>query len=245
VNDYGQEFMDAWDRTVRFGLALPPIRFLVRKNCIDLAKALPVIVDYFNRHSGEGLVGQTMAIHNMLLPPLCDALGVPLQLTIGWIEFNGTPRMQHGEALIQRFLTEKWAAWHREGVPFHLWLTSPALEVLDVTFALNLGWATSAEDCARRVIYQPLHAPQGNPIYHPTLVGDDFFVQSGAIVDLLPTVPVVPSKGQPAASARGCADISEPIWRSCDIDRDRAWLEPRTFFSCMSGCRRSCSLRVE
>jgi len=193
VNDYGQEFMDAWDRTVRFGLALPPIRALVRKNCIDLAKALPAIVDYFNRHSGEELVGQTMAIHNMLLPPLCDALGgVPLQLTIGWIEFNGTPRMQHGEALIQRFLTEKWAAWHREGVPFHLWLTSPALEVLDVTFALNLGWATSAEDCARRVIYQPLHAPQGNPIYHPTLVGDDFFVQSGVIVDLLPTVPVVP-----------------------------------------------------
>jgi hypothetical protein len=193
VNDYGQEFMDAWDRTVRFGLALPPIRLLARKDCIDLAKALPVIVDYFNRHSGEGLVGQTMAIHNMLPPPLCDALGgVPLQLTIGWIEFNGTPRMQHGEALIQRFLTEKWAAWHREGVPFHLWLTSPALEVLDVTFALNLGWAKSAEDCARRVIYQSLDAPQGNPIYHPTLVGDDFFVQSGAIVDLLPTVPVVP-----------------------------------------------------
>jgi hypothetical protein len=118
VNDYGQEFMDAWDRTVRFGLALPPIRLLVRKNCIDLAKALPVIVDYFNRHSGEALVGQTVAIHIMLLPPLCDALGgVPLQLTIGWIEFNGTPRMQHGEALIQRFLTEKWAAWHREGGP--------------------------------------------------------------------------------------------------------------------------------
>jgi hypothetical protein len=23
------------------------------------------------------------------------------------------------------FLTERWAAWQREGVPFHLWLTSP------------------------------------------------------------------------------------------------------------------------
>jgi hypothetical protein len=165
---------------------------LVRKNCIDLAKALPVIVDYFNRHSGEGLVGQTMAIHNMLLPPLCDALGVPLQLTIGWIEFNGTPRMQHGEELIQRFLTEKWAAWHREGVPFHLWLTSPSLEVLDVTFALNLGWAKSADDCARRVIYQSLDAPCGNPVYHPTLVGDDFFVQSGAIINMKLALPIAP-----------------------------------------------------
>jgi hypothetical protein len=82
------------------------------------------------------------------------------------------------------FLTEKWVAWQREGVPFHLWLTSPALEVLDVTFALNLGWATSAEDCARRVIYQPRHPPRDNPIYHPTLVGDDFFVQSGAAVSI-------------------------------------------------------------
>jgi hypothetical protein len=190
VKDYGQEFMQAWDRTLRLGLALPPARLLVRKACIDLTKALPVIVDYFNRHSGERLVGQTMAIHDALLPPLCDALGVPLHLTIGWIEFNGTPRMQHGEDLIQTFLTEKLAAWHREGVPFHLWLTSPALEVLDVTFALNLGWAKSVEDCARRVIYQSLDAPSGNPVYHPTLVGDDFFVKSGAIVDLLPTVPV-------------------------------------------------------
>ncbi len=192
MKDYGQEFTQAWDRTLRLGLALPPVRLLVRKNCIDLTKALPVIVDYFNWYSGDQLVGQTMAIHNALLPLLCDAFDVPLQLTIGWIEFDGTPRMQHGEALIQRFLTEKLAAWHREGVPFHLWLTSPALEVLDVTFALNLSWAKSAEDCARRVIYQSLDAPPGNPVYHPTLVGDDFFVQSGAIINMKLPLPITP-----------------------------------------------------
>jgi hypothetical protein len=144
-----------------------------------------VIVDCFNQHSGDQLRGRTAAIHNMLQPRLSEALGgLPLYLTIGWIELDGTPRVQHGEERIRMFLTEKWAAWHREGVPFHLWLTSPALEVLDFTFALNLGWATSAEDCARRVIYQSLHAPQGKPIYHPTLVGDDFFPQSGAAVSI-------------------------------------------------------------
>jgi hypothetical protein len=42
VNDYDREFTQAWDRTLRFGLALPPIRLQVRKYCIDLAKALPV-----------------------------------------------------------------------------------------------------------------------------------------------------------------------------------------------------------
>jgi hypothetical protein len=50
-----------------------------------------------------------------------DASAVPL--TIGWIEPDGTPRLQHGEERITMFLTEKWAAWQREGVPFHLWLT--------------------------------------------------------------------------------------------------------------------------
>jgi hypothetical protein len=36
VNDYNQEFTDAWDRTLRSSLALPPIRLQVRKDCCDL-----------------------------------------------------------------------------------------------------------------------------------------------------------------------------------------------------------------
>jgi hypothetical protein len=105
-----------------------------------------------------------------------DASTVPL--TIGWIEPDGTPRLQHGEERITMFLTEKWAAWQREGVPFHLWLTSPALEVLDLTFALNLGWPppprTALGGSSTSLFMHP-----GHPIYHPTLVGDDFFQQSG------------------------------------------------------------------
>ncbi len=52
-----------------------------------------------------------------------------------------------------------------------------------VGFLAGVG-VLAAEDCARRVIYQPVHAPQGNPIYHPTLVGDDFFLQGGAAVSI-------------------------------------------------------------
>lgn len=38
------------------------------------------------------------------------------------------------------------AAWHREGVPFHLWLTSPACEVIDITFAMNLGTSRTRDE---------------------------------------------------------------------------------------------------
>ena len=62
----------------------------------------------------------------------------------GWCARNRKPIFRHGEELIRRFLTEKWEAWHREGGPLHLWLTSPACEILDVTFAMNLGWASTS-----------------------------------------------------------------------------------------------------
>jgi hypothetical protein len=39
------------------------------------------------------------------------------------------------------------------GLPFHLWLTSPAPEVLDVTFAMGIGWAKIREDRASLVVY--------------------------------------------------------------------------------------------
>jgi hypothetical protein len=36
TNGYAQEFSDAWDRTLKFGLKLPPLRLVVQKDCLDL-----------------------------------------------------------------------------------------------------------------------------------------------------------------------------------------------------------------
>jgi hypothetical protein len=176
---YAQEFEAAWDRTVRLGLSLPALRLRVRKDCVDLSKAMPVLLDYFARHDPSELIGQTLAIHFALLPRLIEATGVPFQLTIGWMVREGRVIFQHDEDTIRRFLREKSAAWAREGMPYHLWLTSPAYEILDVTFAMNLGWATTPEQCAKLVIYQSAHSPAEN-IYHPMIIGPDFFDRSGA-----------------------------------------------------------------
>ena len=109
--------------------------------------------------------------------------GVPFELTIGWIELSGKPIFQHGDDTVRRFMIEKSNAWQRDGIPFHLWLTSPAFEILDVTFGMNNGWAHNRDDCARLVIYKPADAT-GDPVYHPTLVGEDFFRQTGLLVKL-------------------------------------------------------------
>jgi len=69
-------------------------------------------------------------------------------------------------------------------MPFHLWLTSPAYEILDVTFAMNLGWAKTREQCEKLVIYQSAHAPTDKNVYHPMVIGPEFFNQSGATASL-------------------------------------------------------------
>jgi hypothetical protein len=103
LNGYAAEFTDAWGHTLRFGLDLPPIRFQVRKDCIDVAKARAVIGEYFSEHSPEALMGQTLLIYTTLQPRLHEALGVPLYLTIGWIELDRRPRMKHGDDQIRMF----------------------------------------------------------------------------------------------------------------------------------------------
>ncbi len=46
--------------------------------------------------------------------------------------------------------------------------STQTLEIPDVTFALNLGWAESREERARLIIYQSLHDFPIEPIYQPT-----------------------------------------------------------------------------
>lgn len=172
--------MAAVDRTEALGLAAPP-RLIVRKHCVDMKRVRPIVLEFFDRHTPEELIGQTLAIHLACIPTLADNAGVPFTLTIGWMTRNGKSFFQHDEGIIRRFLKEKVNAWRREGLPFHLWLTSPAFEIVDVTFALNCGWASNRRECDDLIVYQPTDSPPSNAIYHPTIIGQDFFHHSGAV----------------------------------------------------------------
>jgi hypothetical protein len=47
------------------------------------------------RHRPVDLVGQTVAINLALVPILLEATGMPFHLTIGWIEQQGKPVLEH------------------------------------------------------------------------------------------------------------------------------------------------------
>jgi hypothetical protein len=180
---YVTEYRAAFARTESFGLKVPP-RVLVRKECVNPDRTLAVILDYFDRHTPEELIGQTLAINADLIALLWSKTRVGFELTIGTVVMNGRQYADCNDALIRRYLDDKLVAWQREGVPFHLWLTSPACEVIDVTFAMNLGTSRTRDECARRIIYKTArtahHLP---PTYHPFLVGEDFLYQSGVVAE--------------------------------------------------------------
>ncbi len=178
---YVSEYLAAVDRTQRFGFEAP-LCLLVRKDCVDMDIVRPVLLDYFERSEPESMMGQTAAINFALVPLICDKTGIPFNLTIGWLMRKAKPLFQHDEQLIHRFIEGKTQAWQEEGCPFHMWLTSPACEILDVTFAMNLGWAQSREECANLIVYQSTHEPPGESVYHPTLVGPDFFRKTGGVL---------------------------------------------------------------
>lgn len=176
---YAREYVAAFHRAHSLGLRTP-IRLVMEHNCVDMSRTMPVLLDYFTKYRAM-LFGRTATIHTDLQQALLEATGVPFNLTIGWMELEGKPIFRHDIDQISRFLCEKRAAYDREGVPFHIWLTSPALEILDLTFAMNLGWAKTAKDCEGLVVYQPVDQSHPDRVYHPMLVGDDFFQQTGAM----------------------------------------------------------------
>jgi hypothetical protein len=181
LSPYVGEYLAAVDRTAEFGFDAPP-RLLLKKDCVDMQTLRPVLLDYFDLSPPDSMIGQTAAIHFSLLPLLYDKTGMRFNLTIGWLVRNGKSICQHDERLIQRFIEGNTEAWLEEGCPFHLWLTSPACEILDVTFAMNLAWARTKADCADLIVYQSAHEPPGDSIYHPTLVGPDFFHKTGGVL---------------------------------------------------------------
>ena len=181
LSPYVGEYLTAIDRTGEFGFE-PPMRLLMKKDCVDMHAVRPLLLEYFERSPPDSMIGQTAAIHFALVPLLYEKTRIPFNLTIGWIVRNGKAIYQHDERLIQRFIEGNTQAWLDEGCPFHLWLTSPAFEILDVTFAMNLSWAKNREECADLIVYQSAHYPPGESIYHPTLVGPDFFHKTGGVL---------------------------------------------------------------
>jgi hypothetical protein len=178
---YMAEYMAAFDRVESYGLKAPT-RLAVTKNCVDPDRILTLSLEYFDSHTPDELLRRPVQINCDFIALLWHETHVPFEITFGYADIAGKRHGECSDEIIRRYLRDKALAWLRDGVPFRVWLTSPAFEVLDVTFAMVTS--RTREECARRLIYKPTSASHfSDPTYHPVLVGEDFLYQTGALSD--------------------------------------------------------------
>ena len=180
--NYIAEYRAALDRVESLGLKAPK-RHLARQDCLNPDLTLKLALKYFDSHTPEELMLRPLHINADFIALLWNNAHVPLEITLGVVDIAGKRYGECSEETIRRYLRDKEIAWQRDGVPFRVWLTSPACEVLDVTFAMVTS--RTRDQCAKRIFYKPASVSHfQSPTYHPMLVGEDFLYQTGALFDL-------------------------------------------------------------
>ena len=181
---YAREFMKAFPRTQSLGLSLPPVSLLVEKDCVELEVLTRAVYKYLDEYSDGEALGQAFAINVNIIPYLYAETGIPFTLTLGWFEHMGKEVFRHGERDLRAMLREGAAAWQPDGLPLHVWLTSPACEVLDVTLPTTIAAVSGADELVGGLIYISSRDQTPPAIYHPTVVGVGFLERIGAATRL-------------------------------------------------------------
>ena len=89
-----------------------------------------------------------------------------------------------GEQLLRSLTRDGLASFQSDGLPLHVWLTSRACEIIDVTLPTTIAAATGADELWGGVIYISNAEPLPPVIYHPTIVGVDCLEAIGAAIPI-------------------------------------------------------------
>jgi hypothetical protein len=181
---YAREFMKAFHRTQALGLSLPPVSLLVEKDCVDTEVITRAVHKYLDEYSDAEALGQAFAINVNIIPYLYAETGIPFTLTMGWFEHLGKELYRHDEQLLRTLLRSGIADYPPYGIPLHVWLTSPACEVLDVTLPSTIATVSGTEQLSGGIIYISNQDTAPPWIYHPTVVGVEFLEKIGAAMPL-------------------------------------------------------------
>ncbi len=101
---------------------------------------------------------------------------------MGWFDHAGRRPYLHDEAFIEKLVKEGAGKFLTEGLPLHVWLTSPACEVLDATLPTTLAEATGSKNLAGGIVYLSNHTAAPAITYHPTVIGEEFLVKIGVAI---------------------------------------------------------------
>ncbi|NHQ86813.1 hypothetical protein HA050_11855 [Iodobacter sp. HSC-16F04] len=184
--DYHRTFIEARERTINFGLEVDSISFKKQTFLSDMesaSKLAQVLSEFFieNNIRADDVAGQCWRINIFIKNFLEEHFGVPLVLTIGYIEdYPNFDYYKMTEAEIATLLNSPMGHNGNCAANLHVWLTLPSMEILDVSFMTSFGKVNNKPELIGTVVYGPpekLSTPNFN--YKPMVLGEHFINRVG------------------------------------------------------------------
>ena len=110
-----------------------------------------------------------------------EALQTPIYYTLGYVDYEKRPVFYTSEKGLKSKLGNPMSGVG--AINLHAWLTTPNMEIIDLTFATTYGIVNNIPSVIGRYSFQHYSEFNENMVYHPQLVGEDYLKQIGAFVD--------------------------------------------------------------
>ncbi|CAI1042203.1 Uncharacterised protein [Serratia ficaria] len=181
--NYEAEFVSAVKRSRKWNLEVPDIK-LIKAPFLTGDKseaALKVIQSIASKHTPEEVSQQCFGYMYFVQDALEEALQTPLYYTLGYVDYEKRPVFYTGEEKLKSNLDNPMSS--AGAINLHAWLTTPNMEIIDLTFATTYGIVNDVPSVIGRCSFQHYSAFNENMIYRPQLVGEDYLKKIGALVD--------------------------------------------------------------
>lgn len=181
--NYEAEFTSAVKRSRKWKLEVPDITMSKTPFLIgDKADAaLKVIQSIASNYTPEEVSQQCFGYMYFAQGALEDALQTKLYFTLGYVDYEKRPLFYTSEKGLKSKLGNPMSGVG--AINLHAWLTTPNMEIIDLTFATTYGVVNNIPSVIGRCSFQHYSEFNENMIYHPQLVGEDYLKQIGAFVD--------------------------------------------------------------
>ena len=179
---YREEFSSAIERTKAFGLSCPEVQFLsgLLLTADKMSKFPYVLRETVGEIGVKEVVAQCLSIHYQLVEPISLIFGAPVYFTIGHVETQEGLMFHQTAGSLQSIL--------RNGIRgttlnIHAWLTLPTMEVMDFSLPTSYAVLNKIPDGIGGLIATHPDTLKKGMKYHPMLVGEDFLIKSGGLVE--------------------------------------------------------------
>lgn len=103
-----------------------------------------------------------------------------LYLTIGYVSAGETTFFEVNESQITNLLIQK-PKEVQETIPFHVWLTLPSMEIIDLTFGQSFAKKSTEDIPMNQFLLRHPDQLSGSMQYHPMIIGEDFLKSVGVL----------------------------------------------------------------